>query len=262
MEVVPPVFKKINIEESYIAEVVKIDKKKDLALIRLRNFGKKINKVKFGLIDDLLIAQDVHAIGHPRGNPWTYTNGAISNLYSQYEWGPGNVNHVADVIQTQTPINPGNSGGPLFNNNGEIIGINSFSLSDAQGLNYAVASNEVVNFIKFNKNFVQKNKKLKKDCLKPKKVDFNNDGVMELFKDNDGDCKYDTLYIDKNADDITDAILIDKNQDSIWETSIIFKLIDGNRIAIWSFDLDGDKKIDRIGYDNDLDGKIDKFQDI
>jgi hypothetical protein len=47
------------------------------------------------------------------------------------------------VIQTQTPINPGNSGGPLLSDDGKIIGVNSFVKSGAEGLNFAVAANEI-----------------------------------------------------------------------------------------------------------------------
>ena len=53
------------------------------------------------------VGADVHAIGHPQGQTWTYTKGLISQVRPDYQWGP----HKADVIQTQTPINPGNSGG-------------------------------------------------------------------------------------------------------------------------------------------------------
>ena len=65
-----------------------------------------------------------------------------------YAWYDSHYDHVADVIQTQTPINPGNSGGPLLDDDGKLIGINSFVNSSAQGLNYAVSVDEVTRVMK------------------------------------------------------------------------------------------------------------------
>jgi S1-C subfamily serine protease len=53
---------------------------------------------------------------------------------------------IADVIQTQTPINPGNSGGPLFDNEGNLIGINTF-ISAGEGMHWAVAVSEIKKFV-------------------------------------------------------------------------------------------------------------------
>ncbi len=74
------------------------------------------------------VGSDVHAIGHPTGEAWTYTRGIVSQIRRDYEWqAEDKVLHKATVIQTQTPINPGNSGGPLLDDNLEIVGINSFT---------------------------------------------------------------------------------------------------------------------------------------
>jgi len=95
------------------------------------------------------VGQDVHAIGHPEGQIWTYTKGLISQIRANFEWSTSDRDkHRAKVIQTQTPINPGNSGGPLMDDNSRIIGINSFLLPGSQGLNYAVAVDEVREFLK------------------------------------------------------------------------------------------------------------------
>ena len=77
--------------------------------------------------DGLFVGADVHAIGHPFGEDWTYTRGYVSQLRDQYGWKSDlGKHHVADVIQTQTPINPGNSGGPLFSEIGEVVGVTTF----------------------------------------------------------------------------------------------------------------------------------------
>ena len=52
-----------------------------------------------------------------------------------------------DVIQTQTPLNPGNSGGPLFDNEGKLVGINTFISVQTEGIHWAVAISEIRKFI-------------------------------------------------------------------------------------------------------------------
>jgi S1-C subfamily serine protease len=106
--------------------------------------------VKFGTEEDIGVGLDVHAIGHPKGEYWTYTKGVISQYRPDFEWqgGENDVAHVANVIQTQTPINPGNSGGPLFLDSGTLIGVNSFKNSNAEGLNFAVSIGVVKEFLK------------------------------------------------------------------------------------------------------------------
>jgi hypothetical protein len=98
---------------------------------------------------DIEVGSDVAAIGHPKGEEWTFTKGIVSSVRPDYEWsyGPSD-KHRATVIQTQTPINPGNSGGPLLSDDGKIIGVNSFGDKSAQGLNFAVAAKELIYFLK------------------------------------------------------------------------------------------------------------------
>jgi hypothetical protein len=56
--------------------------------------------------------------------------------------------HRATVIQTQTPINPGNSGGPLLSADGKIVGVNSFKATEAEGLNFALAADDIAFFLR------------------------------------------------------------------------------------------------------------------
>ena len=93
------------------------------------------------------VGSDVHAIGHPTGESWTYTRGIVSQIRRDYEWrAERQIVHKATVIQTQTPINPGNSGGPLLDDNLEVIGINSFD-GEGEGLNFAVSAEDVKAFL-------------------------------------------------------------------------------------------------------------------
>src|SRR5262249_16996406 len=103
--------------------------------------------LSLGDIGEVEVGQDVHAIGHPEGEVWTYTTGIISKVRPRYQWtGADKVSHQSTVIQTQTALNPGNSGGPLLNDPPEVIGINSFR-GEGEGLNYAVAVDVVKSFL-------------------------------------------------------------------------------------------------------------------
>ena len=128
----------------FSATVEKIDQVADLALLKINNPPKAFASLRLGDISTLTVGQDVHAIGHPEGQVWTYTKGIISQIRPNFEW----LGHRAKVIQTQTPINPGSSGGPLLDDNGRIIGVNSFYSTKGQGLNYAVAVDVVKAFLK------------------------------------------------------------------------------------------------------------------
>jgi hypothetical protein len=134
-------------ELAFAAQVVKTDPRSDLALLRLRNSSRSLKSMNLGDSAKISVGQDVHAIGHPQGEIWTYTKGIISQIRSKYEWETEEgVKHHAKVIQTQTPISPGSSGGPLFDNAGNLIGINSFQHKSGN-LNYAVAVDEIQKFL-------------------------------------------------------------------------------------------------------------------
>jgi S1-C subfamily serine protease len=95
------------------AQVVKYDEVADLASIKTLDLPGTSTPIRLGDPSEINIGADVHAIGHPTGEVWTYTKGVISQYRIGFEWSAGNedTKHKADVIQTQTPINPGNSGG-------------------------------------------------------------------------------------------------------------------------------------------------------
>ena len=129
------------------AEVVKVDEVADLALLKVDAVPAGVAPLKLGDSSALQVGADVHAIGHPTGEAWTYTRGIVSQIRRAYEWSAGDpVRHEATVIQTQTPLNPGNSGGPLLDGNGAIVGVNSFT-GEGEGLNYAVSVEDVKTFL-------------------------------------------------------------------------------------------------------------------
>ena len=135
-------------ELAYAANVEKIDEVADLALLRIIAPRKPIPYLQLGDPSAISVGHDVHAIGHPDGEAWTYTKGIISQIRDNYEWSAGDGRtYRAKVIQTQTPINPGNSGGPLLDDSGRLIGINSFFSPQAQGLSFAVAVDTIKEFL-------------------------------------------------------------------------------------------------------------------
>lgn len=100
------------------AKLVGTDPRSDVALLKIE--GKDLPVLKLGKSQDLKAGQWVVAIGSPFGFDHTVTQGIVSAVGRSLP----NENYVP-FIQTDVPINPGNSGGPLFNLNGEVIGINS-----------------------------------------------------------------------------------------------------------------------------------------
>jgi S1-C subfamily serine protease len=133
-------------EDVLFAKVVKIDQTRDLALLKLVSTPPGLTIVQLGSLSDVETGQDVFAISHPEGLPWSYTEGVISQIRPKYEWRSesGSV-HRATMIQTQTVVSFGSSGAPLFDGNGRLIGV--VVSSAGPGLNFAIAIDEVRDFI-------------------------------------------------------------------------------------------------------------------
>ncbi|PIE43617.1 MAG: serine peptidase [Gammaproteobacteria bacterium] len=101
-----------------VAELIGADERSDLALLKVD--AKRLPAVKMGSSKELNVGEWVLAIGSPFGFDYTVTAGIVSALGRSLP----NENYVP-FIQTDVAINPGNSGGPLFNLDGEVVGINS-----------------------------------------------------------------------------------------------------------------------------------------
>jgi len=123
--------------QEYEAKVIGADPLSDLAILKIKS-NEKFKPVKFGDSNKARIGDWVIAIGNPLGLSGTVTAGIISarnrNIgMSRYE----------DFIQTDASINQGNSGGPLFNMNGDVIGINTAILGREGniGIGFSIPSN-------------------------------------------------------------------------------------------------------------------------
>ena len=105
-------------KQVYKARVVGRDDKTDLAVLKIAATG-ALPVAPLGSSTDLKVGEWVVAIGNPFGLGHTVTAGIVSAKGRVIGAGP-----YDDFIQTDAPINPGNSGGPLFNMNGEMVGVN------------------------------------------------------------------------------------------------------------------------------------------
>jgi serine protease Do len=123
------------------AELVGKDKRTDLAVLKFTPPEKKLTAVKFGDSDKLRLGEWVIAIGNPFSLGGTVTAGIVSARNRDINSGP-----YDNYIQTDAAINRGNSGGPLFNLDGEVVGVNTAIISPSGGsigIGFAVPSKTV-----------------------------------------------------------------------------------------------------------------------
>src|SRR3979411_1434452 len=126
------------------AELVGVDKKTDLAVLKFKPV-KPLVAVKFGDSDKLRLGEWVIAIGNPFSLGGTVTAGIVSARNRDINSGP-----YDSYIQTDAAINRGNSGGPLFNLDGEVIGVNPLIISPSGGsigIGFAVPSKTVAGVV-------------------------------------------------------------------------------------------------------------------
>ncbi len=122
--------------KEYDAKVVGRDPKTDIALIKISAEGKLPKAAKLGDSEAIRVGDWVMAVGNPFGLGNTVTSGIISAKGRIIGAGP-----YDDFLQTDAAINPGNSGGPLFNMNGEVVGINTAIVAQGQGIGFATPIN-------------------------------------------------------------------------------------------------------------------------
>ena len=113
------------------AEVVGTDPRTDIALLKVE--GRNLPHVPLGQSESLRVGDWVVAIGNPFGLGHTVTAGIISGKGRALGAGP-----YDDFLQTDAAINPGNSGGPLFNLNGEVVGINTAVVPRANTIGFSI----------------------------------------------------------------------------------------------------------------------------
>ena len=121
-------------------EVVGADPIFDVAVVRIpKPSDGTLPTLTLGDSDRVRVGEDVVAIGNPLGLDQTLTRGVVSAINRILPETP--LSLFEPLIQTDTPINPGNSGGPLLNRCGEVVGITTSLLADAQSISFAVPIN-------------------------------------------------------------------------------------------------------------------------
>ena len=130
--------------DNYDGTVVWADSNIDLAIIKIS--GTNLDYMQLSDSDNIRLAEEVYAIGNPIGIEFqrTVTKGIISGINRTIKIEDSEEsNYMEDLIQTDATINEGNSGGPLINSKGELIGVNTVKISEAEGIGFAVPINIV-----------------------------------------------------------------------------------------------------------------------
>ncbi len=121
------------------AKIVGADPLTDTALIQV-TADWALEPLPLGDSDALDVGEFVLAVGNPLGLSHTVTSGLVSATQRMV---PGEAVKLLDFVQTDSAINPGSSGGPLLNLHGEVVGMNTAVLENAQGIGFAIPINTV-----------------------------------------------------------------------------------------------------------------------
>ncbi len=135
---------KLTDRREFAAKVIGVDESSDVAVIKIE--GKNLPVVRIGDVSLVRPGQWVVAIGSPFGFENSVTAGVVSATARAMN--NGSPTNYVNFIQTDVAVNPGNSGGPLFNLNGEVIGINSqiySSTGSYAGLSFAIPVDVAIN---------------------------------------------------------------------------------------------------------------------
>lgn len=126
--------------EEYRASIFLFNEALDIAILSAENA--EFTPLEVGDCENIKVGEDIYAIGAPRSLDYTLTKGVISNKSRTIGFNK--------YIQIDAAINSGNSGGPLLNNAGQVIGVNSMKISDAEGIGLAIPISSVTSFMEGN----------------------------------------------------------------------------------------------------------------
>jgi serine protease Do len=133
------IFVTLDDGRKYAGHLLGADPIYDLAILKIPNAPMDLPRAVLGDSSKIQIGEEVIAIGNPLGLEQTLTRGVISGVNRIIQ--ETKMTLMLPLIQTDAAINPGNSGGPLVNLCGEVIGINTAVISEAQNIGFAVPIN-------------------------------------------------------------------------------------------------------------------------
>ena len=221
------------------AKLIANDKLSDLAILEmLTTQGQQLidnnPAITWGDSDTLRSGDDVYAIGHPMGMIWSVTKGIVSFNGRRLQ------NTWQSVIQSDVSINVGNSGGPLFNSNGEVVGVNSFIFSPigsagSIGINFSVSGNQaqyifghLIEFGKVKRSKLGLTYELDKDEGHIKVVGLDVDGPADSAGIKNGD-----ILLKIGSNNITSQQSIGKAMDRVLPNSKLELVVErGNLILV------------------------------
>lgn len=122
---------KAGVKVLNVEGVIHADKENDLIILKVK--GKNLPVVKVGSIEKANIGEKVYVISSPQGLENTISDGILSGVRE--------IDEKRKILQITAPVSKGSSGGPVFNTNGEVIGIATFIIEEAQNLNFAMPVN-------------------------------------------------------------------------------------------------------------------------
>ncbi len=133
-------------DDIFFARVLTTDSIRDLALLEIVSHPGKMIAVPLGSTSNLGAGHEVFSFSHPRGPLWSYSEGTISQITPRHEWVRGlGIVHRASTIQTQTVSNNGSSGDPLFDEDGQFIGV--LVGENVTEPNFAISVDEIRDFV-------------------------------------------------------------------------------------------------------------------
>ncbi|MDJ1468479.1 trypsin-like peptidase domain-containing protein [Cytophagaceae bacterium DM2B3-1] len=203
----------------------------DLAVIK--TYANGFSVAKIGDSEALSIGQLVIAIGNPYGYQHTVTTGVVSALGRTLRTNSGRL--VDNVIQSDAALNPGNSGGPMVTATGEVVGVNTAVIREAQGLSFAVGINTAKDIAghlikegKVSKAYL--GIMLQEITINPRIVNFYNlkttKGLLVVSLEKNSPARRSQL---QEGD-----IIIGFENTSIQTSHDLFKLLNKDRIEKWS----------------------------
>ncbi len=130
--------------DAYPATVVGTDPYSDLAVVKVPTApASEFHPLTLSSSSSVQVGDPVAAIGNPFGLTGSLTVGVVSQLGRTITEPTAGNYSIADIIQFSAPINPGNSGGPLFNTNGQVVGLTTATVNGSEGVGFAIPSDAV-----------------------------------------------------------------------------------------------------------------------